>query len=159
MEQNKEFEQIIFEDCVSAIIDNSEGKEISHFPQRQGGSFGYVVIQPVEKDKTLEFKVQFDNYEFKYISKSDTIVLSNNDFTPTFIPIRLGVNPTVAATPREPPFLILERGKFGKSKLELFHTKLFNSFLKFASTYNQMKNLQKELADKDNVKKVNKSKI
>lgn len=149
MEQNKEFEQITFENCVSAIIDNSEGKEVPYFSKDKS-----LTGSPMKSDKTLEFKVQFDNYEFKYISKSDTIVIANNDAKPTFIPIRLGMNSKVGAVPNEPPFLIVERNEFRKR-----NSKSFQALLKFSSTYIQMKNLEKELDNKDTVKKINKAKI
>jgi hypothetical protein len=147
MNNIKEFEQITFEECVNAITNSSIGKEILHFSKGK-------VANSIETNTSLDFKIKIDEYEFTYIGRSETIVISNNN--PTIKRSTVKIYPNMGTSPffGEPPFVIITKDNFKR-----INTNAFNALLKFTSTYLQMKNLDDELSNNKTSNKINKSKI
>lgn len=133
-----EFNQITFEECVNAIMDTSEGNEVPYIKEQKD-----MLKNPNDLEKTLEFKVSFRNYEFKYLQKNETIIISNKTFVQNIEPLKFSIHNVVEVS--EPPFLMVTKENFGKGK----HLKLFNALLEYTSIYNKMKSLENNLPPKD----------
>jgi hypothetical protein len=146
MEYDKKFESLTFDQCVNAIKAIGESKEVQICKK---GS-----ISPIEIYKNLQFNIKFEDYEFSYLPNVNNIVLHDNDSQPNAKQIMLGFNSQRQSTLKNPPFLVITKDNFGKTKI-----KLFEALLRFTHTYQQMKTLEDELENKNTLKKVNKIKI
>lgn len=138
MSNDKTIEQITFDECVKVIMDISECREIPHIVKAED------IFRLDELEKTLEYSVIVENYQFRYISKTDTIHL--NDLAYSFDsknPKNFGLTPGVVDN--DAPYITVRKDDFGKNK-----PNLFQALVLFTLRYQRMNNLQNELPIKDN---------